>query len=691
MSGAVTGLAAPASPAQRLWRARPRLPPGWKHVLRTLTAFSLALYTAYALELESPSSAGLTVLIIAASSRGAILSKSIYRLLGSAVGGVVAILLVSLFAQAPWLFIAAFSLWLGLCTFLASLLRYFRSYGAVLAGYTIAIVGIPALANPDNVLILACGRVAVVSIGVLSTAFVFLVTDMGRDRSELIGSVGRLTAATARFIRDILAGAVSAETLAQGIQVVRAVEALDQTVEFSALEDTGIGRHAPDIRLAGAALLALLVSGRRTAALLQRPELSARADVTAASERVEDLVGRIATLLPDRDKVEPLRDDIRVARADLRGLAEACRDIDALAALLRAEALLRQFAAALATLVALHDDVPRAQSLRLKAYVNPVTALRNGTRAALAVFLGGAFWIVSGWSSGGAMLALLGPICALMGTLDSAAAASIGFFKGMLVATAVGLAVTYGVLPLMTGFPLLLLTMLPVIAAGLLVMQRPGMIGPATSFVMFFVVTVSPTNPMNYNLAGGLDGAVAYLLGGACSVLSFFVLLPANPPAEARVLQRSLRRSVRDLSRGRLPGWLRWEHLQYQKLVRLSQRLAAIAPARSAAALVDGGDVILLGRTMIRVRRLLDGPALPAEARPVVQQAISAFRQVIVAPHAAAGAARAAAHRLAGPADASYATLEAAALLNEMAALTDSHADFLARGEFWAASRPEAA
>ena len=69
-------------------RFRPRLPAwlmGWSHILRTLLAFSIALYAAYALELDSPSSAGLTVLIVASASRGAVLSKSLYRAGGTVV------------------------------------------------------------------------------------------------------------------------------------------------------------------------------------------------------------------------------------------------------------------------------------------------------------------------------------------------------------------------------------------------------------------------------------------------------------------------------------------------------------------------------------------------------------------------------------------------------------------------------
>jgi uncharacterized membrane protein YccC len=675
-------------PAAGPLRWLPGLLAGWPQVLRTLAAFTLALYTAFALELDSPSSAGLTVLIIAASSRGAILQKSLYRLLGSFIGGLAAILLVAFFAQAPWLFLAGFALWLGLCTFLASLLRYFRSYGAVLAGYTVAIVGIPALSNPENVLLLACGRVAVVSIGILSTAFVFLVTDPGRGRSELVGGVGRLLAATAAYLRDLMAGGAEAAALAQGTQIIGRVEALDQAVEFAAVEDTGIDRHADDIRLASAALFALVFGARRTVARLRDPALAARPDIAEAAARIAALASAVAGWRDDRALTARLGAEAQAARAAIRAAAAGCTQTEALAALLLAAALANQLAAALETLLALQDDRPRAPRLRLSAYVNPVTALRNGMRAALAVALGGAFWIASGWSAGGSMLALLAPLCALLGTLESAAAASIGFFKGLLVASVLGLVVTYGVLPLASGFPMLLLVVLPILAVALFAMQRPALAGPGMGFAMFFMVTVGPTNPMTYDLAAGLNGAFAFLVGGACTVLTFFVLLPANPPAEARVLQRSIRRALRRLAGGSLPPALRWEHLQYQKLVRLSRRLAGIAPARAAAALTDGGEVVLLGRAMIRLREMLArGESAPAD-QAVLRAALKAMRQVIEDPRGLAATARAAGARLVAADEPAPAARKAAALLGEIAALAEAHADFLAAGDLWTAADP---
>jgi len=55
---------------------------------------------------------------------------------------------MALFAQAPVLFLIGLALWMALCTGASTLLRGFRSYGAVLAGYTVALIAMPAVTIP---------------------------------------------------------------------------------------------------------------------------------------------------------------------------------------------------------------------------------------------------------------------------------------------------------------------------------------------------------------------------------------------------------------------------------------------------------------------------------------------------------------------------------------------------------------
>ncbi len=55
--------------------------PAAAYVLRTLLAMAIALYAALWLQLSSPASAAVTVMIVANPSRGGIVSKAVCRIL----------------------------------------------------------------------------------------------------------------------------------------------------------------------------------------------------------------------------------------------------------------------------------------------------------------------------------------------------------------------------------------------------------------------------------------------------------------------------------------------------------------------------------------------------------------------------------------------------------------------------------
>jgi uncharacterized membrane protein YccC len=151
----------------------PRLPAAWAHVTRVVLAAWLALYIAYVVQLDSPYWATTTVLAVANPVRGALFSKSQWRLLGTIVGAVAMVTLIAAFPQQPVLFMAGVAVWLGIFTFIASLLRSFRAYGAVLTGFTVSLIAFGAIEHPETTIYVAFARVYAVTIGVLSIAFLF--------------------------------------------------------------------------------------------------------------------------------------------------------------------------------------------------------------------------------------------------------------------------------------------------------------------------------------------------------------------------------------------------------------------------------------------------------------------------------------------------------------------------------------
>ena len=138
----------------------------WAFAFKTLLTIFIALWVSYRLELPQPTTVLATVIIVIQPQSGQVFAKSFYRFLGTLAGSAVMVLLIALFAQNTELFLGALAIWVGICTAGATRNRNFRAYGFVLAGYTAAMVGLPALAlfliiflwTPPHFWALACYR-----------------------------------------------------------------------------------------------------------------------------------------------------------------------------------------------------------------------------------------------------------------------------------------------------------------------------------------------------------------------------------------------------------------------------------------------------------------------------------------------------------------------------------------------------
>ena len=132
----------------------------------------LALLLGFWLQLESASSAAVTVAILAQPRRGEAFRKAAFRIGATAVGVIASIVIVGLFAQARDLYVVAFAAWMALAVYIATLYDGSRAYGAVLSGYTVAIVAVMQIDSPQNVFLGGMERLAAVSLGIASIALV---------------------------------------------------------------------------------------------------------------------------------------------------------------------------------------------------------------------------------------------------------------------------------------------------------------------------------------------------------------------------------------------------------------------------------------------------------------------------------------------------------------------------------------
>lgn len=539
----------------------------WVYMFKALAACFLALGIAMKLDLPQPRTAMTTVFIVMQPQSGMVFAKSFYRICGTLVGLVVMLALIGLFAQQPELFIVATAIWVGICTAGAARNRNFRSYGFVLAGYTAALIGIPAAQHPDGAFLSALTRVAEVVLGIVCSgavsglvfpqytalqmrgnvrarfsAFVEYVSASLAGRSDR----ARIEATNARFVADIVgfeaarsvAVFESPETRMRGGRLARLNhEFMSASTRFHALHQLmNRLRTASDAGTPGAALAiaALEPYFHEIAPLLAKsgePVLSA-ADAEHAAAQLDSY----KAALPKR---------VRATRAQLEANADApLLDFDTGAELLyRFIDELHAYAATYASLAV--DTHERERWIdRYEPKTNGIAAGVAGLRAALVMTALGAFWIVTAWPSGSTLTLNAAAVCALASSSPNPKRTAFQMAAGTLAATVLGMLAVFGVYPHIDGFVLLCFALAPFLLFGLYMTTRPALIGYGVGYLIFFCFLAGPDNVVHYDPSSFMNDSLALLLSMLVSSIAFAVLLPPSTPWLRNRLLVDLRRQV---------------------------------------------------------------------------------------------------------------------------------------------------
>src|SRR5690242_2558930 len=140
--------------------------------LKTFVAAMLALVVALWLDLPRPYWAMATVYITSQPLAGATSSKALYRVLGTLVGATASVAIIPTFVNSPELLSLVIALWVGGCLYLSLLDRTPRSYLFMLSGYTLALIGFPAVTDPAGIFDLAVARSEEITLGIICATLV---------------------------------------------------------------------------------------------------------------------------------------------------------------------------------------------------------------------------------------------------------------------------------------------------------------------------------------------------------------------------------------------------------------------------------------------------------------------------------------------------------------------------------------
>ena len=687
-----------------------RLPPALAYLLRVSAATVITFWLAFFLQLPTPYSAVTTVFIVANPVRGAIVSKSAWRLAGTVVGAIAAVVQFALFGQAPLLFYVFMAVWVGLCCAASTLLRFFASYGTVLAGYTIVIVDVGGLADPAGSLLTALFRISVVALGIVVTGLVFLLTQSAPRADALEAQVAQGAVSLAGLVRDVLGGADLETVRTRRRDLSLGLAALEQSIVLAGSESLDVHQRDLSLRYALTRLTGALSSGVHAARRMIEPGDAAAPD---AARVFSDGLGAFVDAAPAHDRAAARR-ALAAARDALALRMTPATSLDLLGALDQGRETLERLGRML-------DDLDRSRSrsrirsrtglrmARLPRYLDWRSAMRNGVRGGLTVGLACVFWYATEWPAGPTLLAYLVPAVALLSNQASPGAAALGFAQGTLAAVLMATIFQPIVLPGITGFPLSVGLLLLFVSPGIVGQLSPRWGGVAFSYLVFFNTNVALQNPMRFELATLLNNDEAYIMGCAALILVFRLLIPLNNVLVVDYLAVSVGKATRRLARGRpargrAGGGIGWENVQIQKILQMSDRLAQMKSARRAAIVEDAAAGLMVGRLVNRLRALVAPADVPGEIRSAAHGAIERIGRLGPAPVVdadgieaealrlvggdaaassrpeGAGASRAAASEASlrpSPSEASL-RLDAAAMIHEAARLIRRHEAFFA-------------
>ncbi len=168
-------------------------------------------------------------------------------------------------------------------------------------------------------------------------------------------------------------------------------------------------------------------------------------------------------------------------------------------------------------------------------------ALRNGARAWLAMLVGGALWFLSGWDQGPTLLAVLGPYCTLLAASPFPAEGTRNFIRGTLYAIPAALLCKFLLLPLINGFPLLLLCLAFFWSFGIQATTVPRRALQGIAYLIAFNTLVATGNLARFDFGDFANQSCAWVLA-LCISLLVYRLLPKDLERHYRARTASHRR-----------------------------------------------------------------------------------------------------------------------------------------------------
>ncbi|WP_447783726.1 FUSC family protein [Pseudomonas germanica] len=623
----------------------------WVYIFKVLIAAFLTLWLAMRLELPQPRTAMITVFIVMQPQSGQVFAKSFYRFLGTLAGSAMMVTLIALFAQNTELFLGSLAIWVGICSAGAARCRNFRAYGFVLAGYTAAMVGLPALAHPDGAFMAAVWRVLEISLGILCSTLISAAILPQTASAAMRNALYQRFGVFALFVTDGLRGRSKAESFeASNVRFIAEAVGLEGLRSVTVFEDPHMRRRNGRLSRLNSEFMGITTRFNALHQLLERLRGNGEEHVVAAirpglqdlAEVLDGFSGRaltspdaarLATALASYKEGLPAR--VRSLRAIFQESAPSdAEQLD----FHTAYELLYRFVDDLHSYAQTHASLAdhRHERERWDEPFTPQTnwwaAAASGIRASFILIVLGSYWVATAWPSGATMTLIAAATVGLSAATPNPKRMAFQMACGTFLGALIGFVEMFFIFPWIDGFPLLCVMLAPVIVLGSFLTSRPQYAGVGLGLLIFFSTGSVPDNLTIYNPYTFINDYIAMVMGMLVCAAAGAIILPPNSRWLWKRLEQDLRGQVVYAISGKLKGLASSFESRTRDLLHQAYGLAAGQPKVQKNLLRWMFVVLEVGHAIIELRKeqaILPVHPAYAESQPW-RQAIRVMGRALV-------------------------------------------------------------
>ena len=515
--------------------------------LKCFAGAMAALYISLWLGLDAPYWALATSYIVALPFAGGMLSKSLYRILGTFIGGAAAVAMVPNLVDAPVLLCLCMALWIGFCLYISLLDRTPRAYLFMLAGYTAGIIGFPSVFTPGHIFQTAVTRMEEISIGIAcSTVIGTLVFPR-----PLAPVLARRLDGWIKPAREWAVAALNGEDDSPAAREGRQRLPFEATDIASMITQLAYDtsdlqsevRYVTRLRLYLISLIPVLSSVGDRVAQLQR--LGA---ITPQLQRVLHSVAQWVRSGETEYDDALMADNILLEEEDEHswpGLLRAslALRLQELVSLVRHSRAVRRHL--------LHGDPLLSSEMLDREYVATIVqnrdhtlALLSGLAAALAVLLVCALWIWTDWPSGAGAAVMVAIACCFFASQDNPAPAIASMLRTSLFALAGVGFYSYAVLTRIYTFEGLCVALLPAgMLMGLLI-SRPATFMLGMNITATGATQLALENGFTNSFPAWANNSIAVIVGLSSALVMTLLIRSFGAAWTAQRLMRASWRAI---------------------------------------------------------------------------------------------------------------------------------------------------